>query len=278
MTRAALLTRISCIFLMAAPNFLSAAPRFDIEYSRVGEVSLLLDAHLPESPGPHPALVMVHGGAWVAGDRSRNLEPLFRPLNRAGFACFTISYRFATDPLLFGAAIEDVRHAVRFVHKYAAEYDVDPSRIALLGESAGAQLASMAVLGDPALPVRAVAAFYSPSDLASLATESRQVPQSVRQALSNAGLGELILWRLRDLSPVNHVSRIMPPFLLLHGTSDPVVPYQQSVQFCERATSAGGTCELYTVKGGSHGFRYWHPAYQARLIAWLTEKLDTDSR
>lgn len=264
---------------MAAPNFLWAAPRLDIEYGRVGEVSLLMDVHLPETPGPHPAIVMVHGGAWVTGDRFRNLEPLFQPLTRAGFACFTISYRFATDPLLFGAAIEDVRTAVHYVEKHAAEFEVDPSRIALLGESAGAQLASMAVLGDATLPVRAVAAFYSPSDLAGLAGESRQIPESIRQALSTGGLGELILWRLRELSPINHVSRQMPPFLLLHGTSDPVVPYKQSVQFCEKVAEAGGACELYTVKGASHGLRYWSDrTYQSRLIGWLTEKLRDQPR
>jgi alpha-L-fucosidase 2 len=278
MQRAGFLTRILAVFLMAVPGFLGAAPRLDIEYGRAGEVSLLLDAHLPDSAGPHPAIVMVHGGAWIAGDRFRNLEPLFGPLTHAGFACFTISYRLAGDPFLFGAAIEDVRQAVHYVEKHAAEFDVDPTRIALLGESAGAQLASMAILGDPKLPVRAVAAFYSPSDLAGLASQSKQIPEAVRQALSSGGLGELLLWRLRELSPVNYISGSMPPFLLLHGTADFVVPYEQSVNFCGKINAAGGSCDLFPIKGGGHGLRLWERSrepsgYQEHLIAWLTDKL-----
>jgi alpha-L-fucosidase 2 len=237
-----------------------------------------MDAHVPEGEGPFPAIVLVHGGAWVTGDRFQNMAPLLTPLTDAGFACFTISYRFATDPLLFGAAIEDVREAVRYVKKHAGEFNVDAGRIALLGESAGAQLASMAILGDSALPVRAVVAFYSPSDLASIARLSRQVPEALRRILAEGGLSELLLWRLRELSPVNHVNGKMPPFLLLHGTADPVVPYEQSVDMCEKVRNAGGSCELYTVSGGGHGLRNWErskeqAAYRPHMIKWLSEKL-----
>ena len=264
--------------LMAAPNFLWGAPRLDIEYGRAGDVSLRMDAHIPEGKGPFPAVVLVHGGAWVTGDRFQNMAPLFVPLTKAGFACFTISYRFATDPLLFGAAIEDVRAAVRYLKDHADEFHVDAKRIALLGESAGAQLASMAVLGDSKLPVRALVAFYSPSDLASLARTSRQVPESLRQVFSGGGLGELLLWRLRELSPVNHVNGKMPPFLLLHGTADTVVPYEQSVEMCEKVRSTGGSCELYTVQGGGHSLRGWErskaqSAYRSHMIDWLSTRL-----
>jgi alpha-L-fucosidase 2 len=268
---------------MAAPNFLWAAPRLNIEYGRAGNISLLMDVHSPEGKGPFPAIILVHGGAWVTGDRYHNLAPLFAPLTEAGFVCFTISYRFATDPLLFGAAIEDVRDAVRYVKQHAGEFNIDDRRIALLGESAGAQLAAMAALGDPELPVRAVVAFYLPSDLPALARTSKQIPETLRQAFSGGGLGELLLWRLSELSPVNHVSGRMPPFLLLHGTSDPVVPYEQSVEMCRKIQAAGGSCELYTVRGGGHGLRGWErstgqASYQTHIIRWLTEKLSATTK
>jgi alpha-L-fucosidase 2 len=263
---------------MAAPNFLWAAPRLNIEYGRAGEISLRMDAHFPQGEGPFPAIILVHGGAWVTGDRFHNMAPLFTPLTEAGFACFTISYRFATDPLLFGAAIEDVREAVRYVKKHAAEFQVDEGRIALLGESAGAQLAAMAALGDAELPVRAVVAFYIPSDLAALAKTSRQVPESLRQAFSGGGLSELFLWRLRELSPVNHVNGRKLPFLLLHGTADTVVPYEQSVEMCRKVKAAGGSCELYMVRGGGHGLRGWERSrdqaqYRSYMIDWLSGKV-----
>src|SRR5579875_841849 len=114
----------------------------DIEYGRAGDVSLRMDAHVPTGKGPFPAIVIVHGGGWIAGDRETNVEPLFQPLSNAGFAWFTISYRLAKDASVFGAAVEDVEQAVLYVREHAAEYNIDPDRIALIGESAGAQLAS----------------------------------------------------------------------------------------------------------------------------------------
>ena len=117
--------------------------------------SLHLDASIPAGDGPFPAAILVHGGGWVRGDRRMEVQPLFQPLSDARIAWFSISYRLATDPLLFGAAVNDVESAVRFVKAHAAEYRVDPARLALIGESAGGQLAAMAALdGDSAAPVK----------------------------------------------------------------------------------------------------------------------------
>ena len=97
-----------------------------------------------------------------------NVQPLFQPLTDAGFAWFSISYRLATDISQFGAAVSDVREAIRFVKSHAADYHIDPEKIALIGESAGGQLAEMAVLrGGPDTSVKAVVALYTPSDLVS---------------------------------------------------------------------------------------------------------------
>src|SRR5579875_731716 len=131
----------------------------DIEYGRTDGISLRMDASLPASAEKTPAAIIVHGGGWVRGDRRLDVEPLFKPLNEAGFAWFSISYRLATDVTQFGVAIDDVETAVRYVKSHAAEYNVDPDRIALIGESAGGQLAAMAALrASPQDSVRAVVA------------------------------------------------------------------------------------------------------------------------
>jgi alpha-L-fucosidase 2 len=257
----------------------TAESKHDIEYGRVGDISLQMDAHIPDGKGPFPAIILVHGGAWVRGDRQWNVEPLFRPLEDANFAWFSISYRLANDVLTFGSAVEDVQQAVRFVRTHAKEYNVDPSRIALVGESAGAQLASMAALSaDTEDSVNAVVALYGPADLVSLARTSPLVPERIRQAIAGSPLAPFIEARLRQLSPIEHISKNMPPFLLIHGTADTVVPYSQSEAFCERVHKAGGSCELYTVKGGGHGIRSWQRSangngYAKEMVDWLKGKL-----
>lgn len=144
----------------------------DIEYGRAGKISLRMDAKIPVGKGPFAAVILVHGGAWVAGNRVRNVQPLLQPLADAGFAWFSISYRLAADiarnpvgaAIQMGAAEHDVKRAVEFVKEHAAEYRVNANRIALMGESAGGQLASMAALRpDSERAVQGVVAFYTPS-------------------------------------------------------------------------------------------------------------------
>src|SRR5690348_1674174 len=101
----------------------------DIECSRISGAPLLLDAAIPRGTGSFPAIIVVHGGGWVRGDRRTDVQPLFEPLSAAGFAWFSISYRLMTDVTQFGDAIEDVKSAIRYVKRHAAEYQVDPDRI-----------------------------------------------------------------------------------------------------------------------------------------------------
>jgi acetyl esterase len=280
------------VFLMSTMDMRAGGKAYsDVEFSHPNGYSLKLDAHVPEGEGPFPAIVIVHGGAWVTGDRRRSVEPLFDPLSDAGFAWFSISYRLANvaDPkstptiaasmALLGGAIEDVRSAVAYVRANAPDYNVDPQRIAVLGESAGAQLAAMAALkpGKNA-PVQAVVAFYCPSDLVTLVQTMPLIPDSVRNAVKGTPFEQILLTYLRELSPIRWVREDAPPFLLIHGTADPVVPFQQSVDLCEAMQKAGSTCELYSVKGAGHGLRWWESdkgmtAYKIRMVRWLTQEL-----
>src|SRR5262245_30431717 len=232
----------------AAPRELNA-----IEYATPSGQSLRFDACIPAGDGPVAAAILVHGGGWVRGDRRVEVAPLFRPLTEAGIAWFSISYRFAANPLQFGDAISDVESAIRFVKSHAAEYRIDPNRLALIGESAGGQLAAMAALNrNQDLQVKGVVALYTPTDLVSLATSSPMVPEPLRAGLDGTTWKALILARLAQLSPIEHVRDGMPPFLLIHGTADRLVPFEQSSRMCERMKSAGASCELYPVSGAGH--------------------------
>jgi acetyl esterase len=270
------------LFLMsAATSAWSAQTLHDVEYARPAGVSLRMDASLPEADHPAPAIVIVHGGAWVAGDRKRNVEPLFEPLAAAGYAWFSISYRLATNVMQVGAGVDDIQSAVRFIKAHAGEYNIDPARVALVGESAGGQLAAMAALrADSDSAVRAVVALYAPSDLVSLAKNSTFIPPALRDSVRGTVFENLLMAGLGQLSPVNNVRRDMPPFLFIHGTADALVPFGQSTDMCERMRAVGASCEVYPVKGGGHGMRWWESqgtlaaGYKRKMVEWLRLQLD----
>ncbi len=292
-TRSRLLTALLPVILMAAINLHAGGKTYsDVEFSRPGGYSLQMDAHVPEGDGPFPAVVIVHGGAWVTGDRRRSVEPLFKPLSDGGFAWFSISYRLANmvEPkstptvaataALLGGAIDDVRSAVAYVRLHASDYNVDPHRIALVGESAGAQLAAVAALKPGRNEgVQAVVGFYCPSDLVSLVQTMPMIPDSIRRAVKDTPFEQILLAYLRELSPMTWVRDGAPPFLMIHGTADTVVPFQQSLDLCSAMRKAGSTCDVYPVEGAGHGLRWWsgpNPGmteYKQRMVRWLTQEL-----
>lgn len=252
----------------------------DVEYAQVNGASLRLDACLPNSPVRTPAVILVHGGGWVRGDRRTDVQPLFEPLSQAGLAWFSIDYRLVgNDMTQFGVAIDDVQSAIRYVKAHADEYNIDPNRIALIGESAGGQLAAMAVLrGGADVAVKAVVAIYTPTDLVSLVKNSRYVPAQIQQAIKGSPWESFVLAGLSQLSPIENVRRDMPPFLFIHGTSDPLVPFEQSQQMCQRLRKAGASCELYPVKGAGHGIRWWDSdlasaVFKTEMVPWLEKQL-----
>jgi alpha-L-fucosidase 2 len=254
----------------------AAQVRRDVEYSRPAGVPLTLDASIPDGVGPFPAAIVVHGGGWVRGDKRYEVAPLFQPLSDANIAWFSIDYRLASDPLQFGVAIEDVEAAIRFVKGHAAEYRIDSERIALIGESAGGQLAAMAAFS---VPVKAVVAIYTPTDLVSLLKTSDLIPPQIRNSLKGTPLEGLLIARLTQLSPIEKVRAGMPPFLMIHGTADPLVPFEQSKAMCSRMQSVGASCDLFRVPGGGHGIRGWesNPAisepYKREMTRWLNQQL-----
>src|SRR5436190_12031384 len=109
-----------------------AALQTNIEYGVAGGESLKLDAYVPEGSGPFPTVILVHGGGWTGGDKSGGpkkgyMAPMHEPLQRAGFAWFSINYRLA-PAYRYPACIEDIETAIRWVKTHAAEYHLDPRR------------------------------------------------------------------------------------------------------------------------------------------------------
>lgn len=250
----------------------------DIEYSQVAGESLRLDAFVPEGQGPFPAVIFVHGGGWSAGTRTGGNDPLFAPVAERGMAWFTISYRLAPKHN-YPAPIEDVHAAIRWVKAHAKEFNVDPNRLALVGESAGGQIVAQAVVlaGEPER-VAAVVPFYAPVDFIADMERRGGLSTSMRGLFGRkeAKADEATLQLLREASPINHIKPGLPPFLLVHGTGDMSVLYSWSPQFQAKLKAAGVPCELITIPDGLHGMARWEsfmPQYKEEVAAWLAARL-----
>ena len=268
---------LSGAVLALASAVASAEFKGDIEYARVGDSALHLDASVPDGPGPFPVAILIHGGGWGSGDKRGDVTPLMEPLTQAGFTWFSIDYRLApTNP--WPACFEDVQNAIRWVKTHAAEFKGDSNRIALVGYSAGGHLAChAAVMADDRTRVQAVVGCAAPTDHIA-DSERRGGPSKSMQALlgSPPELGAETRRRLREFSPINFVKPGLPPFLLLQGTEDKSVPYPQSVNLQARLMQAGVSCELITLTNATHRLAEWtnfDAGYPDKLVGWLRRNL-----
>ncbi len=265
------------LFLLATATLTAASVTHDIEFVRRGASPLALDASVPDGSGPYAAVIIVHGGGFARGNKVTYVTPMFQPLTDANLVWFTIDYRL-TPASHLPDPVDDVISALRWVHEHAAQYKVDPKRVALLGESAGAYLVDYAAMIAPKeLPIAAVVSFYGPHDLV-LQAKVKGLSAGLRDLTGARELDPAGAQRLREVSPYFMVRRGLPPFLLLHGTADEQVPYQQSPRFCAALEAQGNACELYTVDGGRHGMGQWEEhagqlAYKRVVIDWLKKTL-----
>ncbi|HEX6275946.1 MAG TPA: alpha/beta hydrolase [Polyangiaceae bacterium] len=211
-----------------------------------------------------PAIVKVHGGGWNHGSRGEGAKwtELFTAL---GYEVFDIDYR-KPPPERWRDEVADVKCAIGWVSANAVKYSVDPSRISVMGYSAGANLAMLAAfsMGNPMLPpscpvdpvaIRAVVNFYGPSRMNKLyaTTGSRRYVHAMMHAYIG-GDPETYSGRYDLLSPFRHVTRRSPPTITLHGEADRVVPAAQARLLHEAFEDAGAHHEIYLFPWADHGF------------------------
>ncbi len=240
----------------------------NLEYARVGEVSVKLDLYIPpHAKGvPLPVVVWVHGGGWHGGDKARN--PGLALLAK-GYASASINYRL-TGVASFPAQIHDCKAAIRWLRANAEKYDLDPKRIGVWGASAGGHLA--ALLGtsggskvvegkvggnlDKSSRVQAVCDFFGPTDLLALAKHFKVAKDAGTDSLLTklfGGAPEKHFGLVRLANPINFVSDDDPPFLIVHGDKDRLVPLSQSKLLHEALKESKVSSTLHVVKGGRHG-------------------------
>jgi len=235
----------------------------DIEFAAwEGYRPLLMDVHLPAASGPAGLVVYVHGGGWRRGSR-RRFPFAVSTFTEAGLALACIDYRLSAEAI-FPAQLRDVYAALSWLAARASELDLDTSSVLLWGESAGAHLAALAGLGardaageahaaatEPRPAVAGVVDWFGPADLPAMCDPAD--PHLREAQLIGGPIGERLA-EARAASPVNHVGPDAPPFLIMHGTADSLVPVTQSQALAAALTRAGAEVELITVPGAEHGW------------------------
>jgi acetyl esterase/lipase len=253
-----------------------AKDKTDIEYGKAGDVSLRLDAHVPDGPGPFPMVLIVHGGGWGAGDKRKDITLFFEPLAKTNFTWFSINYRLAPTNH-WPACLEDVQAAIRWVKARAKEYKGDPQRLALMGYSAGGQLVCLAaVLAKKDTRVQAVVGFSPPTDLEREIDRRGGLGTSLKTLFGHDAVDDQTRPLLKEMSSINYVKPGLPPFLLIQGDADKSVPYDLTVKFQAKLKENNVPCEMVTVKGAPHRIADWDkfdPSYKEKLIAWLNRTL-----
>ena len=236
-----------------------------IEYSNPDDQHLQLNLARPkEASGKLPAVLCIHGGGFRAGKRER-WDQLCQQLAERGYVATTATYRLAPK-YQYPAAVHDVKAAVRWLRANADKYKIDPERIGVVGDSAGGHLAQyLGVTGDvPSLEgdggnadqssrVTCVVNYYGPSDL----TKSYGKSVDAAEVLPLWLGGDATKEHRKHIvaSPLYWVTPAAAPTLLIHGTEDPYVNYEQAGWIHDKLKAAQVEVELLTLQGAGHGFK-----------------------
>jgi acetyl esterase/lipase len=246
----------------ATPTFSAAkygGSDLDTAYCTAGGPLQKLDVYYPESGGPWPVFLYVHGGSWRELDKAEGAG--WRYLNQYGILVVSVNYRLATSEVKFPAMIEDVMSAVRYLRANAAAYNLRPDRIAAYGASAGGHLTALLGTADPSAGFDVGDHLDQSSRVQAVITQSglsdftRVVEGGVSMAIyfafgALAGTNPALL---APASPVTYITPDDPPFLILHGDQDGTVPIEQALVLDEKLKEAGVPSTLVTVRGGDHG-------------------------
>lgn len=241
----------------------------DVVYSVENGHENKLDVIYPHNAtAPVPAVIYIHGGGWIFGDKGGAVFQVL-PYLKMGWAAINVEYRMASASKAPGA-VEDCRCALRWIWRNAKQYHIDPTRLVVTGHSAGGHLSLMTGMlkesdgldnncpsdenelhAAPAEQphVAAIVNWYGISDVADLLQGPNRKNYAVMWLGSLADRQKIA----NRVSPLSYVRSDNPPIITIHGDADNVVPHSQAVQLHEALNKAGVDNQLFTIKGGGHG-------------------------
>ena len=246
--------------------------RRDITFLKRGGKSLHLHLLRPSKlpARPLPVVIWVHGGLWRSGSHDK-MPPLLSELSRRGYAVASVEFR-SSQQATFPAQLDDLRAATRFLRSNSRAYSLDGAKIGVAGISTGGHLASLLGLSGAA---NAVAEICGPTDLTTLEKGSRldwnEEDGPVFALLGGSAQEKAAL--SRAASPVSRVSKKAPPFLILHGDGDSLVPVSQSEALFQKLKNAGTEVSYRVYAGEEHGLRGVKDQTDAEIIRFFDKWL-----
>lgn len=259
-----IMTSFSCGYGQSFPEGVKTFK--NLEYVPGGHERQKLDLYVPEGEGPNPLVIWIHGGAFCTG--SKDSCPALWLLEK-GYAVASLNYRLSQHAR-FPAQIEDCKTAVRWLRAHAADYRLDPDRFGAWGASAGGHLAALlGVTGgvtefekgenlDQSSRVQAVCDWFGPTDF----TQMNKFPGDMDHDAPDSPESQLIGGPVQEnqekaqrANPITYVTADDPPFLIMHGDKDPLVPFNQSELLDAALRQAGATVTFHIVQGAGHGFQ-----------------------
>jgi alpha-L-fucosidase 2 len=276
-----------CLLFTASAAEMRTPTHEGIVYGEAAGEKLTMDYYRPTGPPPHPIAIIIHGGGFIGGTSKNGSEAYCADfLAPAGYAVFSINYRLAPK-YPYPAMVQDVQRAIRFIRANASEWSAHPNRIALVGGSAGGFLSNLVGLLDSpgdktskdpverqSAGVQAVVTLFGPSDF-----RGKPMNENVHALLDAPIKAKGRDAVLSEASPITHVSKSAPPFLLIHGDKDEAVPYAESTNLQDALRAAGGRCDLIRIPNGPHATGGWYkvpgvPDWERQMTEWLNRTLN----
>jgi triacylglycerol lipase len=240
----------------------------DVVFREIEGTQLTADFFRPDNQKILPGILMIHGGAWIAGDKW-NMVGHAIEMAEAGFVVMAINYRLSPG-VKWPSHLEDCREALRWLSEREGQWNVDTRRLAAWGYSAGAQLALLLALhpeADQPL-IRACVAGGTPWDLTIIPDKSSML------ASVFGGPRKKFPEVYRAASPISYLDRSSPPIFLFHGSKDLLVPFEQSKQAFEKAGEIKLDVELVEVSDLGHITAFFNKAARRRAIEFLIRRLE----
>ncbi|MEQ9622419.1 alpha/beta hydrolase fold domain-containing protein [Coleofasciculus chthonoplastes] len=244
-----------------------------IIFSQPDGVNLKLNVYRPLTIGKYPTIITIYGGAWQVGTADNN-ETFNRYMANQGYSVIAIDYRHAPQ-YHFPAQLEDVQAALSYIQSRANELEIDPERIALMGRSSGAQLATLAAYHLDTIPIRAVVDYYGPVDLKEGYHDLPfPDPLNIRAILRAflAGTPDEVPELYREASPIGYIKSDLPPTLLVYAGRDHIIKAKFGRQLYEKLKAAGNCAVWLEIPWAEHAFDAVFNGVSNQLALYYTER------